>query len=115
MQNITWIDLLILVLASYRLTRLIVYDEITAFLRRPFLNETYHVNELGKLVAIVEEKGGSVGTFFRHLLTCHWCVGMWSSAAVVATYLLAPSFAFPFLLVLAVAGAAGMIQSQIKG
>lgn len=37
--ELTWMALIMLVLASYRLTHLIVFDKITEFIRKPFLTE----------------------------------------------------------------------------
>lgn len=54
-----------LILASYRFTRLIVFDEITSFLRKPFLEEHYETNEEGKTIAVINEKGGFIRSFFE--------------------------------------------------
>ncbi|MCU6710700.1 DUF1360 domain-containing protein [Paenibacillus sp. J5C_2022] len=115
MEHLTWLQLAVLVLAAYRLTRLLVFDEITAFLRRPFLEESFQQDEEGRLVAVVEEKGGRIRSFFRYLLTCYWCMGIWCATIVVVLYLLFPSYMYPPLLILAVAGAAGVLESFVKG
>nr|WP_232243153.1 DUF1360 domain-containing protein [Paenibacillus sp. GSMTC-2017] len=107
--------LIVLILACYRLTRLIVFDDITSFLRKPFLEEQYKTNEDGKIVAVIEEKGGVIRAFFRRLVTCYWCVGIWSSIIVVIAYVIIPSIISPVLLVLAIAGAAGVLESFVKG
>jgi hypothetical protein len=56
------------------------------------------------------------GTGWHHLvgilLSCHWCVGIWSSLALVSLYLWVPA-SFPLHLVLAVAGAAAFIESKL--
>lgn len=33
---ITWFEFVLISLASFRLTRLLIYDKITSFIRRPF-------------------------------------------------------------------------------
>jgi hypothetical protein len=106
---------IILVLASYRLTRLIVFDQITSFIRRPFFNERFQENENGIIVAVIEEKGGRFRAFMRDLLSCYWCVGIWISIVITAAYFLFPVISFPVMLVLALAGAAGIIESFVKG
>lgn len=116
MWNLSWMTLILLILAVYRLTRLIVFDQITSFLRRPFLEEVFTEDENGRIVALVREKGGRFHTFMRNLLSCYWCVGIWCSIAVVAIYITIPPFiSFPALLILALAGASGIIESFVKG
>ncbi|SYX85644.1 DUF1360 domain-containing protein [Paenibacillus alvei] len=115
MHNISWLSLTLLILASYRLTRLIVFDEITSFIRKPFVDERYHTDENGAIFAVIEEKGGRFHAFMRKLLTCYWCTGVWSAAFITACYLLIPIYAFPVILLLAIAGAAGIMESFVKG
>ncbi|MFC0470026.1 DUF1360 domain-containing protein [Halalkalibacter kiskunsagensis] len=111
MFDINWIDLVILILASYRLTRLIVFDEITSFFRKPFLSVTYQENEAGQLVESVEIKGEGLRYWFGILLSCYWCVGIWSSLGIVLLYFYFPSLNI-LLVILAVAGAAAFLQSK---
>jgi len=113
--HIPWITFILLILASYRLTRLIVFDQITSFIRRPFLEERFEQDESGFVVAKIEEKGGRFHAFMRDLLTCYWCVGVWSSVAITLAYLFIPSIAFPVILILAIAGAAGILESFVRG
>ncbi len=37
MEHISWLTFTMLILASYRLTHLIVFDKITEFIRKPFM------------------------------------------------------------------------------
>ncbi|GAE93478.1 hypothetical protein JCM21714_2563 [Gracilibacillus boraciitolerans JCM 21714] len=46
-QMITWLSFVLLSLATFRLTRLIIYDKITAFIRAPF----FEMEENGYLIA----------------------------------------------------------------
>lgn len=110
--EITWIHLAVLILASFRLTHLIVYDEITSFLRAPFLQEVYESDERGEMVTRIEIKGKGLRRWIGSLLSCHWCVGVWSSAFIVLLYWLFPAV-FPLFLLLAVAGGAAIIASRV--
>lgn len=112
MFDLTWIELVILVLASFRLTHLIVYDEIASFLREPFFTVTYDADDSGQVVRHVHLKGTGLRRWLGMLLSCHWCVGIWSSAAIVALQSFVPA-AFPVLLVLAVAGAAAVLETKL--
>jgi hypothetical protein len=101
-----------LILASFRLTHLIVFDEITSFIRDPFVKVTYEPDDSGQLVRKID----IIGTGWRHtiglFLSCHWCVGIWSSAFLLVLYLWFPASS-PVLLVLAIAGAAAFIESKL--
>ncbi len=111
-MSLSWIELVILVLASFRLTRLVVYDEITSFLREPFFTVTYDEDGTGQVVRHVHLKGNGLRQWLGTLLSCHWCVGVWSAAAVVGVYWWVPA-AFPLLLMMAVAGAASFIETKL--
>lgn len=113
MTGITWLHLTVLVLATFRLTHLIVYDEITSFLRKPFLLVEYETDESGQTY----RHEGIRGTGWRYavglMLSCHWCVGVWSALGLTVLYLWLPA-SFPFHLILAVAGAAALLEEWIS-
>ncbi|MEW9669174.1 DUF1360 domain-containing protein [Ammoniphilus sp. 3BR4] len=110
--DISWLHLFILILASFRLTHLIVYDEITAFLRAPFLEERYETDEHGHMMRNVDIKGSGLRYVIGSLISCHWCMGIWSTTAVVLLYWLVP-LSLPVLFILAVAGGAAIIASRV--
>ena len=83
----------LMTLAIFRLVRLTCYDVITQFVRDWFVS----ARENSFL--------GTVGT----LLNCPWCVGLWYAFVVVFFYYATP-YAWPVILVLALAGAASFIQ-----
>jgi hypothetical protein len=112
MFHVEWIDFVIIILASFRLTRLIVFDEIAAFIRKPFLSVTVKEGLSGQMEQVIVIKGEGVRYFIGSLLSCYWCVGFWCSLGVVIVYFCFP-FTFPFFLVFAVAGAAAVIESKI--
>lgn len=112
MFDLSWIHFTILVLASFRLTHLIVFDEITSFIREPFLSVTYEPDASGQVVRQIEIKGTGIRYWIGLLLSCHWCVGIWSSLAILLLYWFLPP-AFPVLLILAIAGAAAIIESKL--
>jgi hypothetical protein len=112
MMEMPWIDLVVLVLASFRLTHLIVFDEITSFLREPFFTVTYDVDASGQMISHTRYKGKGLRRWIGKLLSCHWCVGIWSGAAIIALYYYVP-VAYPVLLILAIAGAAAVIETKL--
>lgn len=112
MFHVNWLDLIIIILASFRLTHLIVFDEIAAFIRKPFLNISNSKSSSGELEQIVEIKGTGFRHFIGSLLSCYWCSGIWCSLFVVLVYCYFP-ITFPVFLILAVAGGAAIIESKI--
>ncbi|SDX18389.1 Protein of unknown function [Marininema mesophilum] len=113
MENLSWIHLSIMILASFRLTRLIVYDEITSFLRDPFLSVTMELDGDGGWVRKVEIKGTGLRGWIGKLLSCHWCVGIWSTLIIVTIFYQLPT-CFPIILILAIAGAAAVVQTYAE-
>lgn len=112
MYDISWIDLTILVLASFRLTHLIVFDEITSFLRDPFISVTFETDAAGGMTRQLTFKGGPIRQWIGQLLSCYWCVGIWAALFIVLLYFYVPA-AYPFLLLLAIAGAAAVIETRL--
>lgn len=112
MFHMPWMDFVILVLASFRLTRLFVFDEITAALREPFLRLVKEKDETGRAVHRVEVKGTGWRRWVGRLLSCYWCVGIWSSLFLLFLYYGVPASA-PLLLLLAVAGAASILETRL--
>ncbi|WP_369813824.1 DUF1360 domain-containing protein [Thermoactinomyces sp. DSM 45892] len=108
----SWFDFIVLILSSFRLTRLIVFDEITAVLRKPFLEISYQTNEAGQLVRNVDIKGSGWRYRIGLLLSCYWCVGIWSTILLFSFYVWIP-LSFPLHIILAIAGAAALIESKL--
>jgi hypothetical protein len=112
-MNITFINLLILSLASFRLTRLIVFDKITEFLRKPFFDEVIEENS-GEVEIYYTPKQKGWKRFVGELLSCYWCTGIWSAVGIVGMYYLSPVFFTPVILILAIAGAASILETIIQ-
>ncbi|MCR8660122.1 DUF1360 domain-containing protein [Paenibacillus endoradicis] len=112
MDNISWIQLVILILASFRVTHLIVYDNITWFLRAPFMMIVQVTDESGQTIQQVHIKGNGLRRWIGTLLVCHWCVGIWSALLLVILYYFVPLSSF-IILGFAVAGMGSIIESQI--
>lgn len=112
MHDISWLHLVVLTLASYRLTHLIVFDEIVSFIRDPFLTISYEQDDNGQVIRQVEVKGTGLRHWIGMLLSCYWCVGLWSSLGIVLLYWFFPVL-FPLWLILAIAGAAAIIETKV--
>ncbi|WAA11292.1 DUF1360 domain-containing protein [Fervidibacillus albus] len=103
----------LLVLASFRLTRLIVFDKITEFLRRPFMDEVTEVDENGDSVTFIVPKSKGLRKWMGELLSCYWCTGIWTSAILLFILYVEPTVATPVIVILAIAGAAAIIETVV--
>ncbi len=113
-MNIEWMELLLLVLATFRLTRLLVFDRITEFLRKLVLDETLEKNEDGEDEIYYVPKSGKVRGFLGELISCYWCTGVWSTAFLVFLYYFLPAVCAPIVLILAIAGAASIMETIVQ-
>ena len=107
--SISFFDLSLVVLATFRLTRLFVYDKITRFLRDMFFlsNESY--TEQGVTYFPKKERtNGPLRTIYE-LLTCPWCFSIWAGLMVIFFYFLTPLAWLP-ILILAISGVASFFQ-----
>ncbi|MCM3595186.1 DUF1360 domain-containing protein [Metabacillus idriensis] len=111
---IGWIDFILLFLASFRLTRLLVYDRITAFIRRPFHREAEEVLPDGSKLSYIEIKGTGLQKWIGELLSCYWCTGIWTSAFLYFIFIYMTDQAAPLILILAIAGCAAILESIIE-
>lgn len=109
----SWFDLCLLIFASFRLTRLVVYDTITEFLRAPFHETVVETLDDGNTETYIEIKGSGIRYWIGELLSCHWCTGVWSTAIIYAAYVLYPQVSMPIITILAIAGLASIIQQWI--
>ncbi|MDQ0255378.1 hypothetical protein J2S74_002760 [Evansella vedderi] len=100
-------------LAVFRLTHLLIYDTITESIREKFIHYENEKASDGTVetVLVIADKGWR--KWIGELLTCHWCLGIWSSAFLLIGYL---SFPFTFsiiIFILAAAGVAAILESFV--
>ncbi|PLS02908.1 DUF1360 domain-containing protein [Neobacillus cucumis] len=112
-MSITFLTLLILSLASFRLTRLLVFDKIFEFIREPFFDEVKEEHDGEVDVYYVPKKTG-IKKFIGELLSCYWCTGVWASAFIVGFYYICPDFSGLIILILAVAGLASLLELFVQ-
>ncbi|AOH53944.1 sporulation protein [Peribacillus muralis] len=105
---------IILGLASFRLTRLIVFDKITEPLRRPFFKEIEEKNEEGEVeIYLMPKEKGLLG-WGGQLLSCFWCVGVWVSIFLVFLHVQQWFVGDAVVLILAVAAVGAIIEVIIS-
>jgi uncharacterized protein involved in cysteine biosynthesis len=106
----SWFDFILLVFASLRLTRLIVYDKITEFIRSPFHSIIEEANPDGSTETFIEIRGNGIKYWIGELLSCHWCTGFWSALTLYLAYKFIPTISLPVITVFAIAGCASFFQ-----
>jgi Protein of unknown function (DUF1360) len=80
-------DLLLLTLATHKLSRLIAKDRVTSAVRAPF---TSFQREGGPAEVEEEARGDGLKRAVGELLVCPYCVGLWIAFALAAGLVLAP-------------------------
>lgn len=91
--DLSLVDYVLIVLASWRLTRLFVYDIVTKFIREQF----WDLVKVGRGHQLEKPKIGPRRTI-ADLLDCPWCFGVWASAIMIFFYLITPYAVFPVML-----------------
>lgn len=101
---------IILSLAVYRLTHLIVYDKIFNVIRRHFVIR-FMGEYNGKPHMCYNLQGGHIRRFIGSMMVCHWCTGFWVAVAVVYLNHYIPDLQQPVFLVFALAAVQSLLES----
>jgi hypothetical protein len=80
------LDFAALALATFKAARTLARDEVTSFLREPFVEG--HAHEGGEEPV----ESGGMRQAVGELVTCSRCVGTWVAAGLGATQIVAPRF-----------------------
>jgi hypothetical protein len=97
LEEISILQLIILMLATYRLTRIIVYDRVLKVFR-DFIRSL---------------EGSGIGDSLKAIITCPWCAGVWVALFVVVCYFFIP-YGNVFVYIMAISGVATYIQLTIN-
>jgi hypothetical protein len=101
----TALDLVALTLATYKAARTLSRDEVTSFLREPFVEGRAH--EGGE----DPRETGGMRQAIGELVTCSRCVGTWVAAGLGATQIVAPRFGRLITWTLGAAGLNDFLQA----
>ena len=91
-EELTLKEAILIVLASYRMTRILVFEKIFKYFRD---------------VLKKRESLYLIGTF-SSIITCPWCAGVWVTLTIIVFYFLVPYGAL-LVYVLALAGVASIV------
>jgi hypothetical protein len=100
------IDLAILGLATFKAARALARDEVTSFIREPFVEGEAH--EGGEEPV----ESGDMRQAIGELVTCTRCVGTWIAAGLTTTQVIAPRFGRLLTWSLAAAGTNDFLQAS---
>lgn len=106
--SIPMFDVVLIIFAVFRLTRLFVYDKIVEFVRDWFLKVEEEYRD-GSIVAVRRKFDRGVRRAVSDLFDCPWCISVWMALALVFLYFFSPVFWYVILL-LAISGAASFLQ-----
>jgi hypothetical protein len=101
----TALDLTVLAAATFKTARTLARDEVTSFMREPFVRG--HAHEGGEDPIETGDLHQAVG----ELVTCSRCVGTWAAAGLTTAQVLAPRFGRILTWSLAAAGANDFLQA----
>ncbi len=108
-STISAFDFFILVLATFRLIRLVSYDAIFQFVHEFFMRKIVAVGSSGeRIISYVQEPRG-LKRAMAILLGCLWCTGIWISLFATFIYFAIPE-SWVVFFALAVSGLAGVFQ-----
>jgi hypothetical protein len=99
------LDLALLALATFKASRTISRDEVTSFLREPFVEGQAH--EGGEEPVETGDMRQAIG----ELVTCSRCIGTWVAAGLGVSQTLTPRFGRLLTWTLAAAGANDFLQA----
>lgn len=112
----TFFDFFLLSLASFRLTRLFVFDKITESFRNLFMDEVIEQDENGvEEIYYVPTRKSKWRNFLGELLSCYWCTGIWVSTGLFLIIIFVEHFlAYILVWILAIAGFAAIIETLVQ-
>ena len=99
------LDLTVLALATFKAARTISRDEVTSFIRDPFVEGEAHEGAEDPI------ETGDMRQAIGELVTCSRCVGTWVAAGLGTTQILAPRFGRILTWSLAAAGVNDWLQA----
>jgi hypothetical protein len=85
-QCYTALDFAVLSAAAFKASRTLSHDEVTSFVRQPFVRGDAHSGEDEEPVQ------GGMEQAIGELVTCSRCAGTWVAAGLAVTQVIAPRF-----------------------
>lgn len=101
-------DLLLLGVATFKVSRLLSRDSVTAFARAPFVEPQGSDSAAGEVKE--EPTGGWMRKAIGELLTCPFCLDQWVATGALLTYMASPKLARAAASTMAIVSVADISQ-----
>ena len=105
LYSLNLVDVVLIILATFRVIRLFVYDQTTSFFRDQF----FDANEIGGGEIVFTKPLRGPRRVVSELISCPWCFGIWAAAMTTFFYVLTP-YTFYVVLFLAIAAVSTFLQ-----
>lgn len=101
-------DVMLMSIATYKVSRLVAKDRITSFLRAPF---TRYKGESERPSEVSEEaRGRGFRRAVGELLVCPYCLGQWVGTGFLAVYLREPRLARTLAVLFTIVAGSDLLQ-----
>lgn len=104
-MDVSLVSFIFLALASFRLTHLIMYDQITEKIRLLFVEEVEHGGEIYY----------NPKNFIGEIILCYWCCSVWTSIILLILFFYGGTVGYFIIMVLALSAVASIIEMIIQG
>lgn len=112
--DLNMVQLIVLSLACFRMTHLIVSDVITAPLRWIFVEEVEEPDREGRMSKYVYPRMPHWKALIGTLISCPWCMGFWVGVLLVAGWYWIPTITFWVALVFAISGLGSLAETIVR-
>ena len=104
----TALDFAVLSAAAFKAARTLSHDEVTSFIRQPFVKGQAHEGDEEPV------RSGGMEQAIGELVTCSRCTGTWVAAGLAATQIIAPRFGRVLTWSLGAAAANDFLQASFS-
>lgn len=112
-EQMAWKDWVLLVLATFRMSRLVAYDKIMQPYRAPVVETVLHDSGAGETT---QAKTGATGIkqALGEMISCPICNGAWIAAGLVYGMSLAPRYTRTLITIMSAVGAVEILQGAFE-
>jgi hypothetical protein len=113
-QQVSGIDLLLLSLASFRLTAIVTEEKVARSLRAPFCERIVITKSDGTAAEEEVPAGRGLRRAAGEMILCPWCAGVWIATLLVFFWILLPGISRVVLLAFSVAAGGLLLEIMAK-
>lgn len=113
-RGVSGIDMLLLCLATFRLTSVVTEEKVARCLRAPFCEVKTRQGSDGAELQEEVPTGRGLRRLVGELLLCPWCTGIWVATLLTFFWIAAPGLARLFLIAFGVAAGGLLFEILAK-